>query len=714
MALVAWQIYTTARNAQERQLSEAAQMLSVLVDNELENVEASLAALATSPALDRADLAAFHAQASQVPVEDNATIVLSDLEGYRLLNTRVPFGAPLPKAVSAVHRYRTAAGPEGPVVTDLFYAPVGRSFDFAVQVPVMRGGKAVYYLAMGLPAASLSRLVQKTHLRKSWRGTVADRNGIIIARSADSALYTGKPIRQGLRSHIANAPPAGLYYGVTLDGQRVVTFYSRCRSGWTVLLSVPRSELRLPAYRATAMAVAVMLAVLGVGMLLARKYSLSITGPISRLRQQADALGAGTAVTPMDSGFVEADLVSRALAGASGQIARHQEDLQRQVSEAVAASERAMVTLMHSQKLEALGRLTAGIAHDFNNVLQTLSSGVQLAQLTRDDARRAQLLVTCQQAIERAAALIGQMRSFGRAQEVNAQLVVARDTLAALLPLLYSSLPREIALQADLDSSAWQVRVDTTQLDMAILNLVINARDAIGAAGIIHLSAGDLAQAVPVEGAERRDWVQLEVRDNGRGMDAATLARAVEPFFSTKPPDRGGGLGLSQAFGFATQAGGHLVLDSTLGRGTSVSLYLPRVEEAGNVGPAGQAFTALAREPNSVLFVEDDELVRETVVAGLRGAGLAVSTAENGDEALAFLRQNGQVEVLFTDIVMPGSIDGVSLAQIVQREFPQVRIIVASGYRKMPIALQGVTLLAKPYDLQAALAAIQQELPPSP
>ncbi|TWI66477.1 C4-dicarboxylate-specific signal transduction histidine kinase [Pseudoduganella lurida] len=709
-SVAVWYVYQEQRKAEVAGMKETVRALSLLADRELLAMEAVLRTLAASPAMQRGDLREFYEQARRVASPEYSAVVVSDPSGKPLLNTRQAFDVEAPQGQADLMALRRKAGADGMVVSDLFISTVSRRPDVAVQIPVFVDGRLRYYLAMGMAAERLVPLLVQQGLPGEWSATLADRQGRVIARSREAEKFTGQPVRAGLRARILAGEGAGVHLGVTLSGIPTMAFFSRAPlSDWTVVLSVPQMAMRQPAMYAAAGSAVLLLVILGLAIVGAHWYALRTAAPIERLRGAATALGQGEEVAPFTSGMAEADAVSAALAKASEEIRNNKQELERKVADAVAAAERAQRALLQGQKLEALGRLTAGIAHDFNNILQTLSGALQLIPLTHDPARIRMLAETCQRAIARATKLTGQMRSFGMAQDARLATVDAGVAVGNVLPMLHSALPPNIDLAADVPAGLWPVTVDALQMELALLNLVLNARDAMPDGGQVRLAVRNEVLSERTTALAAGDYVCIALSDTGSGMGPETLARALEPFFTTKAVDKGTGLGLPQAYGFANQSNGTLALDSQPGVGTTVTIWLPRaageadgVEEGAVAGQIDMTATA-----GLVLFVEDDALVRETMLAALATAGFEVTAAASGEEALAVLESGAPVRQVFSDIVMPGAIGGVELARIVLTRYPDVHIVLATGYTDSRVNLPGVRLLAKPYDIAELFQALR-------
>ena len=700
-----WYVYAEQREAQDRTLAEAARVLSQLVDNELESNEQFLTALAGSPDLASGDLERFYHHAKTLSLNGQNTIILSTTDGQQILNTRLPRGAPRRTINPGLLGIRQTLGPRGTAFSDLFFSPLGQRYDFAVQIPVVLDGAVRYYMSRGMEARTMQRFLGKQGFPDSWVASLVDRNGTVIARSVNFEHYVGKSATGSLLVKIRAGSSHGTNDGITLDGQPVKAFYHRGpRSNWTVILSVPTAELVRPALHASLLlAGLVTLAFLG-ALALTRRQLGRFLVPIHRLRDDARRLGQGHVVTPFASGLDELDLVNGALVNASTELRDARAIMEHRVAAAIESTERAQRALLHSQKLEALGRLTGGVAHDFNNVLQTLTSALQLMSMESNPAKLPERISTCRKAVARATSLVAQLRAFGRTQDAYLETVRAGDALKSVLPMLENSLPAAIALQTVQSTDLWPIHIDTTQFELALLNLVINARDAIAGQGRITLRANNDIVAEGAAGLPAGPYVRIEVVDTGAGMPPDVLARAFDPFFTTKPVDKGSGLGLAQAYGFATQSGGSLQLDSTVGAGTTARLYLPRAQHEAAAAPAARDDAAgSAALDGTVLFVEDDHLVRESVVPILEQAGATVLCAPDGTEALRILASGHAVDVLFSDIVMPGEHDGVALARHVHAHYPHIAVVLATGYVDKDVELPGIRLLTKPYAAQAAV-----------
>jgi PAS domain S-box-containing protein len=369
---------------------------------------------------------------------------------------------------------------------------------------------------------------------------------------------------------------------------------------------------------------------------------------------------------------------------------------------AEAARDNAEAALRQSQKLETIGQLTGGVAHDFNNLLMAIRSSLELLQrrLPEPDERAQSYLKNAVKATERGAGLTQRMLAFARKQELDPQPVNLGSLLQGMLDLLERSLGPQIEIGLNVAPDLPDALVDANQLEMAILNLALNARDAMQAIGRLELGADCL---VPdgISDLGEGEYVRIRIADTGLGMDAETLARATEPFFTTKGVGRGTGLGLSMVHGLARQSGGAFRLESTHGEGTVAEIYLPVAEAryCTSEGPAkpGEG-VPLSGGKLTVLAVDDDVLVLMGTVGLLEDFGHRVLEATSGAQALELLTENSDIDLVVTDQAMP-NMTGVELAKEIGRRRPGLPVVLASGYAEMPEGARDVIVarLEKPF-----------------
>jgi PAS domain S-box-containing protein len=382
--------------------------------------------------------------------------------------------------------------------------------------------------------------------------------------------------------------------------------------------------------------------------------------------------------------------------------------------EARAKLQRAQDQLAQSQKMEALGQLTGGIAHDFNNMLMVVSGNAQILKERLSDTRNLRSVEAIELAAARGERLTRQLLAFSRRQALNPMVVSLRQRLAEFRDLLVSSARGDIALVIDIGRSIWPVAVDVHELELALINLVVNARDAMPDGGTIVITAKNIR--LPPEDtpdAIRGEFVALTITDTGCGIADDILPKVFEPFFTTKQLDKGTGLGLSQVYGLTRQSGGTVTIASKLGNGTAVTLYLPRSHRP--LSERGVTEGDTPRGGEKVLLVEDNPEVQETAGMLLDQLGYRVFRAQSAAAALQLLQSGEAVDLVFSDIIMPGELDGMALARQVKEEYPDVAVLLTSGYAKAANAQEaGFPILRKPYKLATLARAIRDALDAEP
>jgi len=345
--------------------------------------------------------------------------------------------------------------------------------------------------------------------------------------------------------------------------------------------------------------------------------------------------------------------------------------------------ERAEASLLQTQRLEAVGQLTGGIAHDFNNLLTVIAGNLDLADRRNDLGSIRRMLKSIRYATDRAANLTRQLLAFSRRHMLNPKAVDLNGVLARTRVLIEHCVPENIVLDFDVSADPCPVRVDVSEFEAAVLNLVVNARDAMPNGGTLRFTTWDKTfaegDANAPQGRPGR-YIALRIEDTGYGMPPETLARVYEPFFTTKEVGKGTGLGLSQVYGFAKQSGGSVSIESQVGRGTQVSIFLPRSSEA--IAEDGDPLATMPKleRPITILVVEDDPEVRRTSVAMLQDLGHQILIARNATEALALIQAAEPIDVLFTDVVMPGGISGIELANAAVAVSPTLKVLITTGY----------------------------------
>jgi CheY-like chemotaxis protein len=357
--------------------------------------------------------------------------------------------------------------------------------------------------------------------------------------------------------------------------------------------------------------------------------------------------------------------------------------------------------------MEALGHLTGGVAHDFNNLLAVVLGNLELlAPKLGTESPEYALASEATGAAERGATLTQRLLAFSRKQNLTPNPIDVRALLEGMRSMLESTLSEAIRLEIRAQEDLLPCMADSAQLENAILNLVINARDAMGAGGRIAIEASNLTvdetRAVTHSDARAGSYVAISVRDSGAGIPAEILPRVFDPFFTTKEVGAGSGLGLSMIYGFATQSGGFVSLESELGLGTEVQICLPRIEAGEDATDAEDPDAIPRGNGEPVLLVEDEPTVRKLLASILEGLGYTVTQAEDGAEALAILHEDDPVDAILSDVVLPGALSGPDLIHEVVRRRPGAKALLMTGYAGETLArseapLEDVELLQKPF-----------------
>ena len=377
---------------------------------------------------------------------------------------------------------------------------------------------------------------------------------------------------------------------------------------------------------------------------------------------------------------------------------------------------RSQAALQQAQQMEAIGQLTGGVAHDFNNVLQIIGGNLQLLKLIGGaDARAVKRIDLALGGVERGARLAAHLLAFARRQPLRTVVVDPGQVLRDLEPMVRRLLDQRIVLAFDIADGLSSTALDPGQLHNVLLNLALNARDAMPDGGTLSVRASNGAagsSTLSELGAD--EHLLITVTDDGRGMAPDVLRRAFEPFFTTKATGDGSGLGLSMVYGFIKQSGGDIVLESAPGHGTTVRIFLRRCDAAPAVEEVAPVAT-LQRGAESILVVEDEADVRETTVELLSALGYRVLSAADAASAVTLIEAGVVVDLVFTDVIMPGKVSSYDLGQLVKHKLPQTQILFTSGYAEGVIAHEGkidpaISLLQKPYSADVLSSRIRQLL----
>jgi signal transduction histidine kinase/CheY-like chemotaxis protein len=706
---LAWLVVATfqaERAGNERALREVTQALSLAVDGEFDRRDTIARVLAQSRWLDGGgaatpeDLQRFAQLARRALGGVDGWVEVWDRERL-LLDTRGPARADAPPLFEQA--------PRQPVARD-----AGTEPNALVVEPVVREGRTVLNVGVSLLPQELQRLIDRQALPPDWIGTVMDHRGRVVARHPGGSAFIGRAAGQNLLEQIS-AAPQGTFQSVSLDGRRVSGYYSTSTRGWTYLSAMQRPALAelLPLAVLQVVLGALVLATLAV--LAARHVSRGIVKPVLALKDAAQRMQAGQPVETRGTGIAECDEVAQALAEASESIRNHQAELEHQVAGAVAQTRLAEQRISQSQWIDALGRLTGGVAHEFNNLLGVISNCTHLIEQHPAAAELRAPLAATRRSVEAGSQLTQHLLRFAGRRPLRPQRLELGRRLPEIQEVLRSVLGRRIEVSVTVAPGTEAVKVDPGEFELAIINLALNARDAMPDGGELRLAARnaepaeleDLPAAVATAG---RPYVLVTASDDGAGIEPELLPRVFEPFFTTKAMGRGTGLGLSQVQSFCVQAGGSARLDSTVGIGTTVSLLLPAAAaEAGDTAALPAPATARVRRLDGarVLLVDDNDELARTVSSLLQAHGARVRHAADADEALRLIEAEPAFDVVLSDVTMPGTMDGLALARLLRQRQPPLPVVLISGYGAVAADF---TVLRKPCSEQEMIAALCGEM----
>jgi signal transduction histidine kinase/ActR/RegA family two-component response regulator len=749
VTILLWQFTQSERGRLEAEAMDAARSARIAVDRELAGLAAALETLALSPSLRQRDLEAFQRRAEEMRARLGIVAVLRDTTSQQLMNPRLPAGTPLPR--SNLPEPDPAVWRSGrPVVSGVFTGAVAGEPLFAVQLPVPRpdapdGPPDI--LSLSLPVERIRAVITERPLPEGWIIGVIDGAGRILARSAAHARFAGQAVTNDFPERAT--APEGRWRGVSVDGTPVLTAYGRTAlADWRVAVGIPLDVMTEPLRRSLRILLAVGAGLLLLAAVLAFAVGRRVERSLHALAERAAALGGGLVVPPLAAPVREVSAVGQAMTEASAllrarvealrgfnasleaRVAERTRDLEaareRLLAE-IAERESAEAQLRQAQKMEAVGRLTGGVAHDFNNLLTVILGNLSIVRRrlgAMADERVARAIDGAQEGGRRAAELTARLLAFSRQQPLAPAAVDANRLVAGMSDMLRRTLGEDVQIETVAAGGLWRALADPNQLENAILNLAVNARDAMPGGGKLTIETGnawlDEAYAAARDEVRPGQYVMVCVSDTGTGMPPEVVARVFEPFFTTKPTGKGTGLGLSQVYGFVKQSGGHVAIYSEPGQGTTVKLYLPRLRDgaaAAAVPEQGGAAepTAPPGRGETILVVEDDAMVREFAAGALEEAGYRVLAAGDGPEALALLEAHAVVALLFTDVVLTGPMNGKAVAEAGAARRPDLRVLFTTGYTRNAIIHHGrlddgVALLGKPYSAAGLVRAVRQAL----
>ena len=566
----------------EQQLGETAKAISLAVDGAILERRAVLRTLAVSPSLARGDLASFEEQAKTNPAGRGSWFILYDPNGRALFDTFNPRGALAGDDArdEAVRAYFRVNWPSLIKSNDQIGGLQAGPAHYVVHLDqhVTVAGAPNYDLVMVVLSTGLKNLFLRQDLPATWHSGIVNRDGVVIAQNAAFQRAVGEVVSADLISHLKTSS-SGVYEQKSRLGVPTYKAFNRSSTtGWTVALSLPHYQAGGDLTRSLQWLSIIGASLLLLGGGLTIWFVRGVARAVHGLERYADSLGRGEAGPPPFTGLDETDFIAAALGSAADRLRAREQDLEKINETLEARVQEASAQLVQSQKIEVIGRLTGGVAHDFNNLLTAVIGNLELLGRKVTNERQLQWVHNARSAAERGAKLTAQLLAFARKQTLRREPVDVNAMIGGMGELLASTLDRDSRIETELDPSTPPALADRTQLEMVLLNLVINARDALPDHGIVFVSTGcELVDCPPAqpEHPPPGDFVRITVADNGVGMAPDVLERVFEPFFTTKAPGRGSGLGLPQALGIVQQLGGGLRIESEPGHGCRVHVYLP-------------------------------------------------------------------------------------------------------------------------------------------
>ena len=640
------------QDAMQREALERVNLVSTVLERELTAQIDLVRAIAAAKSLDQpADLDRFAVFANRVRRTQPLwfSVVLSNPAGDRLrVVTDLPIGQTGKVADLESHQRVVATGKPAIGRIRGSNSPTGRPA-FAIRAPVIRDGKVIYVVTVILQPKNIRDLLFGVGVPKDWVAAVVDDQGRFVARTAGPPTMVGTLASRYLRDANARAP-SGVYEGVTLEGLHNVTAYKVLPEwGWSVHLAIPWDIYQAPLRSALALQIASA----ALGLALAALFAWLLWREL-RLRQRDEA------------------------------------------------------AIEETRRMEAMGRMTGGVAHDFNNLLMIVQGSAELLKRRKDDPARidaySDAILT---AAQRGQALTRQLLAFARRSSHEPVSFDLKDRTGDILALLDRSTRPAIETTFEVQDGTWPVRADPGALEIALINLAVNAGDAMPEGGRITVAAANVGFKTRDAGTGLTgDYVALSVSDTGAGIAPEHLAQIFEPFFTTKAPGKGTGLGLSQVYGFAKQSGGAVAVTSKPGAGATFTLYLPRSKTPA-ASPVRATEPAPQRGDGRLLLVEDNTALAEVTQEMLSTEGYAVTWTPSATAALDLIAGAAPAfDIVLSDVVLDTGMSGLEMAERLRRERPALPVVLMTGYSEALAggSGRGFTVLAKPFG-QAGLAA---------
>ena len=679
-----WAAWRADEERLVRHLRDDARALSMVVDRELAQRAAIARVLTLARTLDQLpDIEPAQLQL----LETQARRAMQGLDGWVALSTQDEILFSTRLAPSPGDEPLTSRRSRGPGAPPLANRPMvgalepGRQGDpphASLVQPVERRGQVLANLEVTILPQELQRLITRQDLPQDWTAAVLDGRGRVVASSSGGPILT-EPAAWPALNALMQAHDEALFQGMNPSGQSVLAFFSTSSQGWSFIITAPRERLAGGHLQALMPVLLGALVLLGMGLAGALWLGRRIARPLDDLTSMARSLQTGGPLRQRATGIEEWDDVSRALVNASEAMRRSRSELEQRVNEAVERTRETEQISSRSQRIAALGRLTGGVAHDFNNLLGVISNSAHLIQRHVHNEALQVPLGAIRRSVEVGSRLTQHLLRFAGRQPVRPQALDLVSTLQDLRELLTTVLGKRVELTLELQPATRMVTVDPAELELALINIALNARDAINGTGRVRIEVRD-ALAQETEGLARGDYALIAVTDNGPGIPEDMLPRVFEPFFTSKPMGKATGLGLSQVMGFCVQAGGSARIASPPGGGTTVTLLLPARGSAAGPTPAASAPDLSALAGVRVLLVEDNEDLSRVTATLLRSFSCQVICAYDADDALRRFGTGAGIDVVLSDVMMPGAMDGATLVRALRALRPGLPAVLISGY----------------------------------
>ena len=716
------------RVAIENGMRETARALSLAADRQVGVAIAALEALVSSAAFQRGESRTFRGEADAFLSHYEGWLSVVDEDGQQLLNTRFAPGSVLPRSENG-EWLRNAFAAQPIYISGAIAGPGVKETLVTISRKALMPGRKPVVLTLSISPQSLSRLLLEQSLPQGWFGVITDRAGLMIGRTQNLELV-------GLPLTLKPTPPSGFAKMITREGAATYLAWSVSPiSGWAIGVAAPAGVIDAVMWWAVARIAMLGLGAVAIALAAALYFGRRVTDPVTAMAHAvAGARGTEQPELPEATcGIIEIDALAsafrakvkeltEAVAGreaAQRDLKALNDELEERIRDRSIELERLNELLVETQRQESLGRLSGGIAHDFNNLLAAILGNLELLKRRAKDLDLARYIDNARAAAERGAQMINQLLAFARNQRLEPKAVAVNAAVQRIAELLRGTMGDAIRIDIALSQDALHAMADPSQLDLIMLNLAVNARDAMPMGGVLTIatSAEHFGRKERPEEPPPGDYIVIAVSDTGTGVTDAVRDRVFEPFFSTKEVGKGSGLGLPHVLGVLKQLGGGIRIRSRVGEGTRVELFLPRaaVTPVADEAPLA-AVTAVDRLGSArVLLTDDDPDVRAATAGMLRELGCEVVEAGSGAAALHLVAsERGHIDLALIDYAMPG-LNGAETARRLADIRGGLRAILISGYAdadKLAAEWQG-SVLRKPFGLAELAAVLAQYVEPA-